>query len=237
MPRIVDSFARAALSVPEWAIISWPGAVGRRLRAAYWKQRLGGMGERCAIDVGVVIQSPENVFLGDDVWLDSYCVLVAGLPGENVTRRRILPNPWFRGERGQIHIGNRCHIAPNAVVQGHGGVSIGTDVNLGAHSMIYSQSHHYRADDYEGDPDDYASVPKYVGSPTQAQCMLEGPVELREGCAVLGGSIVLPGSTVGRFSVVGPGSLVRGRVAPGVIAQGNPLVIAKQRFGRPIEDG
>lgn len=232
----IDSLARAALSVPEWAIASWPGGVGRRLRAAYWKQRLGGMGERCAIDVGVVIQSPENVFLGDDVWLDNYCVLIAGPLDGRVTRRRILPNSSFHGERGRIHIGDRSHVGPHAVVQGHGGVSTGADIVIGAHTMVYSLTSHYRSDDYEGDPDDYASVPKYGNSGSaQAQCILESPVELGAGCAVLGGTMVLPGSTVGRFSVVGAASLVRGAVPPGVIAGGNPLRIIKQRFGRPID--
>lgn len=236
MSRTVDSLARAALSVPEWAIISWPGGVGRKLRAAYWKQRLGGMGERCCIDVGVVIQSPADVFLGDDVWLDNYCVLIAGMPGENVTSRRILPNRAFRGQRGQIRIADRCHVGVHTVVQGHGGVSLGTDVAIGAHSMIYSQSQHFRGEDHEGDPDDYASVPKYCGGPTQAQCMVEGPVELREGSAVLGGSMVLPGSTIGRFTIIGAGSLVQGPVPPGVIASGNPLRVTKQRFGRAIKE-
>ncbi|APR83773.1 Hypothetical protein A7982_09122 [Minicystis rosea] len=233
---LADKIGRAVLTLPEHAITHWPGGAGRLLRRAFWKQRLGGMGERVMIDVGVVIQSPENVFLGDDVWLDNYCVLIAGLPGSEVTSRRILPNPAFRGERGQIRIGDRCHIAVHTVVQGHGGVSLGTDVAVGAHSMIYSQTLHYRGEDYDGDPDDYDSVPKYGCGAGQAHCIVEGPVEMRAGSAVLGGTMVLPGSTVGRFSVVGAGSLVQGRVPPGVIASGNPLHVDKQRFGRTIKD-
>jgi acetyltransferase-like isoleucine patch superfamily enzyme len=234
MPRSLDSLARAAMSVPEWAIVSWPGGVGRRLRAAYWKQRLGAMGARCSIDVGVVIQSPENVFLGDDVWLDNYAVLIAGALDHPVTSRRILPNASFRGVRGRLEIADRVHVGPHTVVQGHGGVSIGEDVAIGAHSMIYSLTSHYRGEDYDGDPDDYASVPKYSASPGQAHCEVEGPVRIGAASAVLGGTMVLPGSTIGRFSVVGAGSLVQGVVAPGVIAGGNPVRVVKQRFGRPI---
>lgn len=232
---LVDKISRAALSLPEHAIIGWPGTAGRLLRRAYWKRRLGGMGERVVIDVGVIIQSPEQVFLGDDVWLDNYAILIAGMPGE-VAHRRILPNPAFRGQRGQIRIGDRCHVGVHAVVQGHGGVSIGADAGVGAHSMIYSQTHHYRGEEHDGDPDDYASVPKFGCGSSPSTCLVEGPVELRAGSAVLGGTMVLPGSTIGRFSVVGAGSLVQGRVPAGVIASGNPLRVDKQRFGRPIKD-
>jgi len=234
MTKLIETLTGAALSVPEWAIISWPGGVGRRLRAAYWKRRLGAMGERCIIDVGVVIQSPEHVFLGDQVWLDSYAVLIAGPPGAGVRSRRILPNSAFPGQRGQIRIGDRSHVGVHTVVQGHGGVALGRDVALGAHTMIYSQSQHYRSDDFEPDPDDYESVPKYVAGPSQ--CIVEGPVTIGDGAALLGGTMVLPGSAVGRFSVIGAGSLVQGRVLPGVIASGSPLRVVKQRFGRAIED-
>jgi acetyltransferase-like isoleucine patch superfamily enzyme len=234
MTELIDKVARAALSVPEWAIISWPGGVGRRLRAAYWKQRLGAMGERCVIDVGVVIQAPEHVFLGDGVWLDTYAVLIAGPPSEGARSRQVLPNTAFRGTSGQIRIGDRSHVGVHTVVQGHGGVTLGRDVALGAHTMVYSQSQHYRSADFEPDPDDYDSVPKYVAGPSQ--CIVEGPVTIGDGAALLGGTMVLPGSAVGRFSIIGAGSLVQGRVRAGVVASGNPLRVVKQRFGRAIED-
>src|SRR5262245_3615961 len=134
MSKLVDSFTRAAMSVPEWAIISYPGGVGRRLRAAYWRRRLGGMGARCNIDVGVIIQSPENVFLGDDVWLDNYAVLIAGPPVLDGRKHRVLANPAFRGKRGELHIGHRCHIGPHTVIQAHGGVSVGSDVAVASHA-------------------------------------------------------------------------------------------------------
>lgn len=237
MSNLVDSLKRVAMSIPEWAIISYPGGAGRRLRAAYWKQRLGGMGERCNIDVGVIIQSPENVFLGDDVWLDNYAVLTAGPPALGGRKHRILPNPAFRGERGQIRIGDRSHIAAHAVIQGHGGVSVGSDVTVAAHAMIFSYSHHYWGEGMSPDPDDYASVPKYAGAaPPEQQSMIEGAVEIGAAAAVLAGAIVVAGSSIGRYSVIGAGSVVQGRVPSGVIANGNPLRIVKQRFGRPLND-
>jgi acetyltransferase-like isoleucine patch superfamily enzyme len=237
MTKLTDKLTRAALSLPEGVVSNWPGPLGSRLRVAYWKQRLGGVGERCRIDVGVVIRSPEHVFLGDDVWLDCYAVLIAGPPWPG-PRVRTLPNPAFRGVRGQIHIGDRVHIAPHTIVQGHGGVSIGKDVTLAAHAMVFSYSHHYWGEGMNPDPDDYASVPKYAGgAPPEQQSMIEGAVEIGDASAVLAGSVVTAGSSVGRYSVIGAGSVVQGRVPPGVIAQGSPLRVVKQRFGRVIDDG
>ncbi len=237
MSKLVDSLALAAKTLPEWAIISYPGGIGRRLRAAYWKKRLGAMGERCIIDVGVIIQSPEHVFLGDDVWLDHYAVLTAGPPASR-SHHRTLANPAFRGRRGEIRIGDRSHIAAHTVIQGHGGVAVGTDVTIAAHSMIFSFSHHYWGEGMAPDPADYASVPKYSGAaPADQQSMVEGAVEIGDAAAVLAGSILVAGSSVGQYSVIGAGSVVQGRVPPGVIANGDPLRIVKQRFGHPLKDG
>jgi len=205
------------------------------MRAFYWRTRLGAMGARCSIDVGVIFGSPEFIFLGDDVWVDNYVMLVAGPPGKASRASRVITNPAYRGAIGELTIGNRTHIGPYALIQGHGGVSIGDDTTVGAHTAIYSFSHHYRFEHDESNPDDYHSVPKYSGlAPAVEQAMLQGAVALGNACAVLANSVVLPGSAVGRYTVVGASSLVQGVVPAGVIASGNPLQIRKQRFGREI---
>lgn len=207
------------------------------LRSVYWKTRLGAMGERCHIDVGVVISCPELVFLGDDVWIDNYVMISAGRPIEGHRATKALQNPTYAGSAGEVHIGSRSHVAPYALIQGHGGVSIGSDVTVGAHVALYSYSHHYKypLDGPRSTPDDYHSVPKYSGlSPMSEQSMLIGAVTLADATAVLANSVVLPGTSVGRYTIVGAASLVSGEVPPAVIASGNPLVVRRQRFE---EDG
>jgi len=238
MATDLDKIARAALSLPEWAIVNWPGGVGRRLREAYWRKRLGRMGVGCAIDVGVIIVNPQHVFLGDHVWIDNYVHLIAGPPGapERIT---IKENPAFRGRIGEIHVGSNTHIAPHCVVQGHGGVSIGRDTGVASHSVIYSLSHHYRK---PGQPAGFDGVYEHVMkftpmAPVDQQALIAAPAVLEDATALGLGSIVLPGATVGRYTWIGVGSVVQGTVEPGVIAAGNPLKILKQRFGEPITDG
>lgn len=238
MPLSLDSISRAARSLPEYAIASWPGAVGRRLRAAYWKRRLGAMGAGCIIDVGVIIPSPEHVFLGDNVWLDHYVILLAGPTGAR-PNTRTLPNPAYHGRAGELHVGSNTHIAPHCVLQAHAGLSIGKDSGVGAHSSLYSLSNHYRAPGQpEGFDGVYDHVIKYSPMvPPEQQAYIASPIVMEDASGVAVGSVLLPGSVIGRYSWVGSGSVVRGHIPPGVLAGGNPATVLKQRFGRAIDDG
>ena len=235
MPLSMDSIAHDALSLPEYVISSWPGRVGRRLRAAYWKRRLGAMGAGCVIDVGVIIPRPEYVFLGDNVWIDSYVILQAG-PTTEGPNTWTLPNPAYRGRVGELHVGSNTHIAPYCVLQGHAGLSIGKDSGVGSHSSFYTVSSHYRA---PGQPEsfdgEYDHVIKYSPLvPPDQQGYIASPIVMEDASGVAVGSVVLAGSVIGTYSWVVAGSLVRGHVPPGVIAGGNPATVLKQRFGAPI---
>lgn len=238
MSHDLDQIARAARSLPEWVITCWPGGVGRRLREAYWRRRLGGMGRGCVIDVGVVIGGAEHVFLGDNVWIDSYVVLLAGPPSDR-PNLVFKDNPAYRHGAGELHIGSNTHVAPFCVLQAHGGLSIGKDSGVGAHSMFYSLSNHYRA---PGHPErfdgDYDHVIKYSPLvPPDQQAYVASPIVMEDATGVGVGSVVLAGSIVRRYSWVGVSSVLRGEVPAGVIAGGNPLKILKQRFGEPIDPG
>lgn len=231
----MDSIARAALALPEYAIVHWPGSVGRRLRAAYWKRRLGAMGEGCIIEVGVQIPAPEHVFLGDRVWIDCYSILLAG-PFFTRSNTRFVSNPAYEGKIGQLTIGSNTHVAPFCVLQAHAGLYVGKDSGIGAHSSLYSVSNHYRApggaDAFEGT---YESVIKYSPLvPEEQQAYVASPIVMEDASGVAVGSLLLPGATVGRYTWVAPGSVVRGRMPRGVIAGGNPAAVVKQRFGEPI---
>lgn len=224
-----SALVQAALTLPQWVITSWPGSVGRRLRAIYWKQRLGAMGKNCVIDVGVSIHNPEYVFLGDNVWLDSYTQLIAG-PPTHPERVKLKTTPGYRGRPGEIHIGSNTHVAPFCVLQGHGGIWIGRDSGIAAHSVIYSLSHHYRSGMDTGLPA-YERMMKFTPmAPKEQQALIAAPVVIEDATAVGLNSVILPGSVIGRYSWIGAGSLVRGTIPPGVIAAGNPAQISKQRF-------
>lgn len=232
----LESLRSAALSLPEGVITHWPGSVGRRLRAIYWKRRLGSMGKGCVIDVGVSILNPEHVFLGDNVWIDSYVQLLAGPPGapQRVKTKTTIGYP---GREGEIHIGNNTHVAPFCVLQGHGGIWIGRDSGIAAHSVIYSLSHHHRSGMGTGIPV-YERMMKFTPmAPKEQQALIAAPVVIEDATAVGLNTVILPGSVIGRYSWIGAGSLVRGTIPPAVIASGNPARVVKERFDRGTKEG
>jgi acetyltransferase-like isoleucine patch superfamily enzyme len=206
------------------------------LRRLYWKQRLGAMGARCVIDVGVVIQGPEHVFVGDDVWLDSYVQITAGphSPGPNVTWK---DNTSYHGGRGEVRLCGGNHVAPFCILQGHAGLWIGRDVGIAAHSMVYTLSNHYRRgpedDTFHGE---YERIVKFAVHEAAMRAYLASPVVLADASAIGLNTVVLPGTTVGKYSWIASGSVVRGEVPEGVIAGGNPLRVLKNRFAEPSSE-
>ena len=53
------------------------------------------------------------------------------------------------------------------------------------------------------------------------------PIVLKEGCFVGAGSIILPGTTVGKNSIIGAGSIVKGSIPDNVVAAGNPAKVIR----------
>jgi acetyltransferase-like isoleucine patch superfamily enzyme len=229
--RVRDVAAVATWTVGEWSVAQAPGGIGRRLRKAYWRQRLGRMGKNCVIDVGVRILNPSFVFLGDNVWLDAYVQILAG-PVGLLDRTTFTRNQAYLGEIGEVHIGSNTHVAPFCVLQGHAGISVGRDCGIAAHSLLYSLSHHHRVGKSVQSPQTpYEEIMKFTPlAPPEQQSLIGAPVVMGDASAVGLQSILLPGSTVGRYSWVGVHSVVKDAIPDGVIASGNPAQVVKDRF-------
>ncbi len=125
LPGFRDSF-RLLPQVVSNLLESWiffvPGPTGFFLRRVYYAHRLKHMGEGVLIDIGVCIQNPKAVSIGDYTLLSNY-VTIEG--GDGVT------------------IGKRVHVAPYSLIQGLGKVEIGDYVNVSTGSRIYSGTSTY----------------------------------------------------------------------------------------------
>jgi acetyltransferase-like isoleucine patch superfamily enzyme len=221
---------RKALGLFEsfWLVLigPMPGAVGDRLRRAYYRPRLLHLGEGVRIDVGVQIVRPEHVSIGDHVWIDKYAVLMAGPPREGKRKLIRRANPDFAHGEGDLVIGPNTHVAPHTVINGHGGVQIDGGTTIAAGAMVYSLSHHHRNLD---DPDDNRLYRFSSLAADKDQVLLSSPVVLREGAAIALNCVVLPGSTVGRDAWVTVGSTVRGTIPDGCLASGSPAAAVRSR--------
>lgn len=193
-------FKRIFLGLIEGFIRNIGGPVGIKLRYFYYKRRLAYCGNNVVIDEGVFFQSPENIYLGDKIWLDKNVILLAGSP--NLDRNVIIKeNPKFLNKIGEIHIGNCVHVAPNVVIQGHGGVTIGANSGVASGSKIYSLSHHYKTANKE-DKRKYFFTPMVSN---EVQSLICSPVFIGNGCAIGLNAIILPGTIVNDYCWIGTG--------------------------------
>jgi galactoside O-acetyltransferase len=168
------------------------GIIGVKLRYYYYKYRLGSCGKNVVIDIGVVFQSPKDIFISDNVWIDKYVLILAGKP--NINRKiKIKELDAYKFSIGETHIGQGVHIAPFVVVQAHGGVMIGDKVGIASGSKLYSLSHHYRNLLDRDDKRQYYFTPMVDES---EQSLIAAPIVVGSGCAISLNSIVLPGTLI-----------------------------------------
>lgn len=70
---------------------------------------------------------------------------------------------------------------------------------------------------------------QWWAEPIREQGFRGDPVVIEDDVWIAGGAIILPGSHIGRGAVIAAGSVVRGYIAPGVVAAGSPAVPKRQR--------
>jgi acetyltransferase-like isoleucine patch superfamily enzyme len=102
------------------------------------------------------------------------------------------------------------------VIYGNGGVRIGRDVMIAAHSRITSVGHRHEE----------------LHIPMMAQGIEVGPVTIEDDVWIGMNCTVLPGVTIGRGAIVAAGAVVRSDVAPFTIVGGVPARVIGQRRPR-----
>lgn len=119
------------------------GGLGYRIRYIYYKARLKQCGRNVRIDIGVLIENPGSVTIGNDVWISPYCVITARPVGLVISNRieKKITNPDFNGVIGDVVIGSEVGIGIRNIIHGYGGVLIGDRVTTAAGVSLYSFSH------------------------------------------------------------------------------------------------
>ena len=72
--------------------------------------------------------------------IDKYCILMAGKINIPSSQIKIKQNHSYTYKEGELHIGSNVHIAPQCIIQAHGGVSLGSYFTASAGCKIYSLS-------------------------------------------------------------------------------------------------
>lgn len=138
---------------------------------------LGRFGTNVRLSKMASLYRPENIYLGNNVRIDDFCVLSAG--------------------DGGIYIGDYIHVAVYTSLIGKGRITLKDFCNLSSKVAIYSSN-----DDYSGDRMTNPMVPEEYTGVTHADVMIGKHAIIGCGSIILPGVILEDGVTIGALSLV-----------------------------------
>ncbi|NDV69508.1 sugar O-acetyltransferase [Dysgonomonas sp. 25] len=143
-----------------------------------------------------------------------------GTRGENVW----ITAPFFVDYGENIHIGNNCEINMNCVFLDCNKIVIGENSGIGPNVQIYTVTHPVNPEErLSSSPDaDFPFWKSYTA-----------PVYIGRNVWIGGGSVILPGVTIGDNSVIGAGSVVTKSIPANSLALGNPARVVRDLSVRP----
>lgn len=177
------------------------GAPGR-IRTAYWTMR------RELTEWGMAVLRAVPGRIGEKLRAWGFARVLGACGKRPVfTQHVVLDTPRL------IKLGDDVCINRYCQMQGAGGISVGNGVLIGPAVLIWSSNHVF------ADP----------GRPIREQGYECRPVVIEDDVWIGGGTIVLPGSHIGRGTIIAAGSVVRGKIPPGVVAAGSPAAPKRPR--------
>jgi acetyltransferase-like isoleucine patch superfamily enzyme len=194
-----------------------PGALGLWLRSKLYPRILGKVGKNVIFGENIVLRHPRKVFIGDDVTVDSNCVLDA--KGDN-NEGIFIGNGVFIGrnsilscKNGSIYLKDYVNIGFNCEIMSASSVTIGEKTLIAAYTYIIGGGH------------EYSLIDKAVLD----QGRTSKGVELGNSVWLGAGVKVLDGVKIGRNSIIGAGAVVTKDIPENSIAVGNPAQVKKKR--------
>ncbi|OGD93680.1 hypothetical protein A2697_01690 [Candidatus Curtissbacteria bacterium RIFCSPHIGHO2_01_FULL_41_44] len=116
--------------------------------------------------------------------------------------------------KNEMIIGNNCWIGQNAFLHSGGGLVLAEAVGIGPGVIILT--HYHKVEN--------------LNKPIIATSQIYKKVIIETGCDIGVGSIILSGVTIGKYSLVGAGSVVTKDVKPYSIVVGNPARLLRKRI-------
>lgn len=115
------------------------------------------------------------------------------------------------GEQG-LALGEHVHIGGHTEIMAEGGITIGNNVVISYHCVLWSIDHRYEGDSLPYD-----------------KARLRRPIAIRDNVWIGRNSIVRGGVTIGEGAVIAMGSVVTRDVPPLAVVGGNPARLLKFR--------
>jgi serine acetyltransferase len=147
-----------------------------------------------------VVYNERYLSIGDDTLIGPNVCLTAGINGDQV----MISSPV-------VSIGRRCVIGRGSHLVGHWSIELGDEIQTGPYVYITDQNHSYE------DPDQAIGWQR----PTEAA------VRIGSGSWLGANAVILPGTSLGRHTVVAAGAVVRGTFPDHVVLGGVPARVLR----------
>lgn len=189
----------------------------QRKRNEYYKSVLRRMGKNVNIGVGVKIENPELITIGDNVKICDGATLIARPESEifvgnnTVINDRVYLDTEQKG--GYIRIENDVYIGTGTTLFGHKGLEIGDHVLMAQNISLTPYSHIF------DDPD--VNIIKQGGHSKKVTIGRDSYIGM--------GVCIMYSGDIGEGSVIGAGSVVVKPIPPYSVAVGCPAKVIKKR--------
>lgn len=140
--------------------------------------------------------------------------LLGGI-GENVE----IDTPFHCDHGNNIFIGNNVIIGINCTFVDNAEIRLGNRVLIASNVQFYTSSHPVLPQE--------RLAPDWKEKGTTFFRTYARPIEIKDNVWIGGGSILLPGVTVGENSVIGAGSVVNRSIPANCVAVGNPCRVIR----------
>lgn len=201
-------------------IINMPGSFGFKMRYLYYRKKFKKCGENVAIDIGVSFEGIELISVGNNVYIDKYCIITTGKNLNGKIQRK--PNSNFKFEEGEIIIENNIHICQFCILMGYGGINICSNSVLSSGVKIYSLTN--TAYDYQ-DKEKVISIMPYSQAP-----FLLSPVFLDYNNWLGLNTIIMPSVSIGKNSFCASNSIIMNDFNENSYLTGSPAKWIRNRF-------
>lgn len=180
----------------------------------------------CYVSMKAQIYHPERIVLGQGTHVHHDAILnfksshSRYSPSITIGRNsKILPSAKIIPQEGYVKIGDNCTIQYGCLLYGVGGLEIGSNTRIAAHTVIAPMNHIY------SDP----ATPIWKQGETAIGIRIGSDVWIGSGVKVL------DGVTIGDGAVVGAGSVVTKSIPSYSVAAGVPARVIKRRDARMPE--
>ena len=220
-----DFFTKAFLEMDDAAresfyrtvILNDPSEYAAEKRVEYYKTVLRSMGENVKIGVGVKIENPHLISIGDGTVLSDGVTLIAREGSEIILDDHVLlcERVYLDTEQadGYIHVGRRTYVGTGTTLFGHKGLEIGDHVLMAQNITLTPYSHVF--------DDPTVNIIKQGGHSKKVTIGRDSYIGM--------GVCIMYSGDVGEGSVIGAHSTVVKPIPPYSVAVGTPARVIKKR--------